>query len=121
MGEFVEETGRGHRQVGSRRVEAGEAGEAAAVPRRRTCDAEAGGVWDVSGPPGRIGRRLPPVSAEFAIGGRWRPEGNAGGGILEDVAPGGPRVSWPCGPAPGFGGAADGQVAAASMAFSAGS
>ncbi|MFB7463539.1 hypothetical protein ACFCZ1_08520 [Streptomyces sp. NPDC056224] len=115
MSEIVEEIGRGHRRVGSRRVEAGEAG---AVPLRRTCDAEAGGVWDVAGPPGRIGPRLPPVSGESAIGGRYRPEGNAGGGIREGVAPERPRVSWPCGPAPGFGGAADAQVVAATQTAS---
>ncbi|MGW0775668.1 SRPBCC family protein [Streptomyces sp. NPDC002835] len=99
MSEIVEEINRVHREVGARQIEAG---EASTVLLRRTYDAEIADVWDAVTSPERIGRWFLPVSGEFKVGGRYQLEGNAGGEILECVAPERLRVSWLFGPDPGF-------------------
>ncbi|GGZ70174.1 SRPBCC domain-containing protein [Streptomyces subrutilus] len=100
MSEIVDEINRVHREVGLRRVPAGEAGT---VVLRRTFEAEAADVWDAVTSPERIGRWFMPVTGDFKVGGHYQLEGNAGGEILECVAPERLRVSWLFGPDPGFG------------------
>ncbi|MFE7389017.1 SRPBCC family protein [Streptomyces sp. NPDC057582] len=99
MSEIVEEVNRLHRKVGGRQVEEG---EARTVLLRRTYDAEVADVWDAVTSPERIGRWFLPVSGEFKVGGQYQLEGNAGGEILECVAPERLRVTWLFGPDPGF-------------------
>ncbi|PVE09168.1 SRPBCC family protein [Streptomyces scopuliridis] len=99
MSEIVDEINRLHREVGTRRVAAG---EARTVLLRRTYDADVADVWDAVTSPERIGRWFLPVSGEFKVGGRYQLEGNAGGEILECAAPARLRVSWLFGPEPGF-------------------
>lgn len=99
MSEIVEEINRLHREVGARRVAAG---EAATVLLRRTYDADVADVWDAVTSPERIARWFLPVSGEFEVGGHYQLEGNAGGEILECVEPERLRVSWLFGPDPGF-------------------
>ncbi|MGW1550808.1 SRPBCC family protein [Streptomyces sp. NPDC002346] len=99
MSEIVEEINRLHREVGGRQVEEG---EARTVLLRRTYDTEVADVWDAVTSPERIGRWFLPVSGEFKVGGQYQLEGNAGGEILECVAPERLRVTWLFGPDPGF-------------------
>lgn len=99
MSEIVEQVNRLHREVGRRQVGAG---EARTVLLRRTYDADIADVWDAVTSPERISRWFLPVSGEFRIGGQYQLEGNAGGEILECVAPERLRVSWLFGPDPGF-------------------
>ncbi|MGW1893927.1 SRPBCC family protein [Streptomyces sp. NPDC002004] len=99
MSEIVEEINRLHREVGTRQVAAG---EARTVLLRRTYDADVADVWDAVTSPDRIARWFLPVTGEFEVGGRYQLEGNAGGDILDCVAPERLRVSWLFGPEPGF-------------------
>uniref|UniRef100_A0AAU3H127 SRPBCC family protein n=1 Tax=Streptomyces sp. NBC_01401 TaxID=2903854 RepID=A0AAU3H127_9ACTN len=99
MGEIVDEIGRVHREVGTRRVASQEAGT---VLLRRTFDADAAEVWDAVTSPERIARWFLPVTGEFRVGGTYQLEGNAGGEILECVRQERLRVSWVFGPDPGF-------------------
>ncbi|MFJ3670609.1 SRPBCC family protein [Streptomyces sp. NPDC090106] len=99
MTDFVDQINRLHRQVGTRRVEAG---EARTVLMRRTYDAGIADVWDAVTSPERIARWFLPVSGEFEVGGRYQLEGQAGGEILECAEPERLRVSWLFGPDPGF-------------------
>ncbi|MET9623797.1 MULTISPECIES: SRPBCC family protein [unclassified Streptomyces] len=100
MSEIVDRINLVHREAGTRRVEAGEAGT---VLLRRTYDAGIADVWDAVTDPERLGRWFLPVTGEFKVGGRYQLEGNAGGEILECVEPERLRVSWLFGPDPGFG------------------
>ncbi|MFI9829118.1 SRPBCC family protein [Streptomyces sp. NPDC051913] len=99
MTDFVEEIKRLHREVGTREVDAG---DARTVLLRRTYEADIADVWDAVTSPERISRWFLPVSGEFKVGGRYQLEGQAGGEILECVAPERLRVSWLFGPDPGF-------------------
>ncbi|MFI9770734.1 SRPBCC family protein [Streptomyces sp. NPDC052415] len=99
MTEIVDEINRLHREVGTRRVEAG---EARTVVLRRSYDAEVADVWDAVTSPERIARWFLPVSGEFKVGGRYQLEGQAGGEILQCDEPNLLRVSWLFGPDPGF-------------------
>jgi uncharacterized protein YndB with AHSA1/START domain len=99
MTDFVEEIKRLHREVGTREVDAG---DARTVVLRRTYDADIADVWDAVTSPERIGRWFLPVSGDFKVGGHYQLEGQAGGEILECVAPERLRVSWLFGPDPGF-------------------
>ncbi|MFD9498445.1 SRPBCC family protein [Streptomyces sp. NPDC060035] len=99
MGEILDEINRVHREVGTRKAGAEEAGT---VLLRRTYDAEVADVWDAVTSPERIARWFLPVSGEFTAGGHYQLEGNAGGEILECVPPERLRVSWLSGPEPGF-------------------
>ncbi|MFE6187611.1 SRPBCC family protein [Streptomyces sp. NPDC056465] len=99
MSEIVEEISRVHREVGTRRVGQDEAGS---VLLRRTFDAGPADVWDAVTSPERIARWFLPVTGEFRPGGSYQLEGNAGGEIIECVAPERLRVSWRFGPDPGF-------------------
>ncbi|NNN32312.1 SRPBCC family protein [Streptomyces sp. S3(2020)] len=99
MSEIVDQIERGHREVATREIEAG---EAHAVLLRRAYDAGIADVWGAVTSPERIGRWFLPVSGEFRLGGRYQLEGHAGGEILACVAPERLRVSWLYGPDPGF-------------------
>ncbi|WP_053846641.1 SRPBCC family protein [Streptomyces sp. NRRL B-24085] len=99
MSEIADAINRTHRRVGTRQVESG---EARTVLLRRTYDAEIADVWDAVTSAERIARWFMPVSGELKVGGRYQLEGNAGGEILECVAPERLRVSWLYGPDPGF-------------------
>jgi uncharacterized protein YndB with AHSA1/START domain len=99
MTDIVDEINRLHREVGTRRVEAG---EARTVVLRRSYDAEVADVWDAVTSPERIARWFLPVSGEFKVGGRYQLEGQAGGEILQCDEPNLLRVSWLFGPDPGF-------------------
>lgn len=99
MSEIVDEINRVHRQVGARKVAAG---EARTIVLRRSYDAEVADVWDAVTSPERIGRWFLPVTGEFKVGGQYQLEGNAGGEILECAPPERLRVSWLFGPDPGF-------------------
>ncbi|AZP15558.1 SRPBCC family protein [Streptomyces aquilus] len=99
MTDFVEEIKRLHREVGTRKVDAG---DARTVLLRRTYDADIADVWDAVTSPERISRWFLPVSGDFKVGGHYQLEGQAGGEILECVEPERLRVSWLFGPDPGF-------------------
>ncbi|WP_328868984.1 SRPBCC family protein [Streptomyces sp. NBC_00287] len=99
MTEIIDEINRLHREVGTRRVEAG---EARTVLLRRSYDAEVADVWDAVTSPERIARWFLPVSGEFKVGGRYQLQGQAGGEILQCDEPNLLRVSWLFGPDPGF-------------------
>ncbi|MFJ2236188.1 SRPBCC family protein [Streptomyces sp. NPDC087859] len=99
MSEIVDQIDRGHREVGTRKVEAE---EAHAVLLRRTYDARIADVWGAVTSAERIGQWFLPVTGEFRPGGRYQLEGHAGGEILECVEPERLRVSWLYGPDPGF-------------------
>lgn len=99
MSEIVDQINRLHREVGTRKVEEG---EAHTVLLRRAYDAEIADVWDAVTSPERIGRWFLPVTGELKLGGRYQIEGHAGGEILECVEPERLRVSWLYGPDPGF-------------------
>ncbi|MFI8825103.1 SRPBCC family protein [Streptomyces sp. NPDC053431] len=85
------------REVGSRRVAAGHADT---VLLRRTYETAAEDLWEALTSAERLGRWFLPVTGELRPGGRYQLEGNAGGEILECVAPERLRVSWILGPAP---------------------
>jgi uncharacterized protein YndB with AHSA1/START domain len=99
MSEIVDQINRLHREVGTRKVEEG---EARTVLLRRTYDAEIADVWDAVTSPERIGRWFLPVTGELKLGGHYQIEGHAGGEILECAEPERLRVSWLYGPDPGF-------------------
>ncbi|MEU0304217.1 SRPBCC family protein [Streptomyces sp. NPDC006175] len=99
MGEILDEIGRVHRKVGTRRVGSEEAGT---VLLRRTFDAGRDEVWDAVTSPERIARWFLPVTGDFRVGGGYQLEGNAGGEILECARPERLRVSWLSGPDPAF-------------------
>ncbi|MFE3514486.1 SRPBCC family protein [Streptomyces sp. NPDC059166] len=99
MSGVLDEIGLVHREVGTLR--AGEE-EAGTVLLRRSFDAALAEVWDAVTTPERITRWFLPVTGEFRVGGKYQLEGNAGGEILECVAPERLRVSWLFGPDPGF-------------------
>ncbi|MBM7440804.1 SRPBCC family protein [Streptomyces sp. HB132] len=99
MSEIIEEIGRVHREVGTRRVATEDAGT---VLLRRTFDAGAAEVWSAVTSPERIARWFLPVTGDFRAGGNYQLEGNAGGEILECVPAERLRVSWLAGPDPGF-------------------
>lgn len=99
MGEIVDEIGRVHREVGTRRVGSDEAGT---VLLRRVFDAAPADVWEAVTSQERIARWFLPVTGDLRAGGNYQLEGNAGGEILECVPPERLRVSWLFGPDPGF-------------------
>jgi uncharacterized protein YndB with AHSA1/START domain len=80
-----------HREVGQRRIPAG---DGRAVRLSREYDAPIDDVWDAVTNPERIGRWFLPLSGDFRVGGRYQLEGNAGGEILACERPHLLRVSW---------------------------
>jgi uncharacterized protein YndB with AHSA1/START domain len=86
-----------HREVGRRRITAGEA--RSAVLRRRY-DATVEDVWDACTKPDRIDRWLLPVSGDLRVGGRFSLQGNASGEILRCEPPRLLTVTWVYGDRP---------------------
>ena len=65
-----------HREIGRRRIAAGEARTALI---RRRYDAPIEDVWDACTDPNRINRWFLPVSGDLRVGGTFSLEGNASG------------------------------------------
>jgi uncharacterized protein YndB with AHSA1/START domain len=80
-----------HREVGRRRIAAGEA--RTAVLRRRY-DAPIEDVWGACTEPDRINRWFLPVTGDLRIGGSFSLEGNASGEILRCEPPHLLAVTW---------------------------
>jgi uncharacterized protein YndB with AHSA1/START domain len=80
-----------HREVGRRRIAAGEA--RTAVLRRRY-DAPIEDVWEACTVPDRINRWFLPVTGDLRVGGSFSLEGNASGEILRCEPPHLLAVTW---------------------------
>jgi uncharacterized protein YndB with AHSA1/START domain len=80
-----------HREVGSRRVAAG---EARTVLLRRSYDAEVQDVWEACTDPNRMNRWFLQVSGDLRPGGTYQLEGNANGEILRCEPPRRLTVTW---------------------------
>jgi uncharacterized protein YndB with AHSA1/START domain len=80
-----------HREVGSRRIAAG---EARAVLLRRTYHARIEDVWDACTDPDRMNRWFLQVSGDLRRGGTYQLEGNASGEILRCEPPRLLAVTW---------------------------
>ena len=91
MIDIVREIEAAEREVGERRIPAG---EARVIRLRRTYDAPIEDVWDALTSPERISRWFLPISGDYRIGGRYQFEGNAGGEILACDRPHRLRVTW---------------------------
>jgi uncharacterized protein YndB with AHSA1/START domain len=85
------------REIGYRRIAAGEARTAII---RRWYDAEIEDVWDACTSPERIGRWFLPVTGKFRLGGTFHLKGNASGEVLHCEPPRLLRVSWAYGGRP---------------------
>ena len=93
----MSETVEVRREVGRRRIAAGEA--RSAVLRRRY-DAPVEDVWDACTNPRRIDRWLLPVSGDLRAGGSFSLQGNASGEILRCEPPRLLTVTWVYGDRP---------------------
>ncbi len=93
----MSETTELYREVGHRRIAAGEA--RSAVLRRRY-DAPIEDVWDACTNPRRIDRWLLPVSGDLRAGGNFSLQGNASGEILRCEPPRLLTVTWVYGDRP---------------------
>jgi uncharacterized protein YndB with AHSA1/START domain len=91
MIDIVRELEAEQREVGRKRMPAG---EARTVQLRRTFDAPIDDVWDAFTSPERIGRWFLPISGDYRIGGRYQFEGNAGGEILACDRPHLLKATW---------------------------
>jgi uncharacterized protein YndB with AHSA1/START domain len=80
-----------HRQVGTRRIPAG---EARTVMLQRRYGAPIEDVWDACTDPERINRWFLPVTGDLHYGGNYQLEGNAGGEILNCKPPHLLKVTW---------------------------
>jgi uncharacterized protein YndB with AHSA1/START domain len=79
------------REIGHRRIAAGEARTAII---RRWYDASLEDVWDACTTPERIARWFLPVAGELRLGGAFHLKGNASGKVLHCEPPRLLRVSW---------------------------
>jgi uncharacterized protein YndB with AHSA1/START domain len=86
-----------HREIGRRRIAAG---EARTVLIRRRYHAPIQDVWEACTDPERLNRWFLPVSGDLRAGGRFRLEGNAGGEILRCEPPRLLAVTWVYGDLP---------------------
>jgi len=86
-----------HREVGRRRIAAGEA--RTAVIRRRY-DAPVQGLWDACTDPARLNRWFLKVSGDLRVGGTFSLAGNASGEILRCEPPRLLTVTWVYGDRP---------------------
>jgi uncharacterized protein YndB with AHSA1/START domain len=86
-----------HREVGHRRIGAGEARSALI---RRRYDAPVEDVWDACTNPKRIDRWLLPVSGDLRVGGSFSLQGNASGEILRCEPPRLLTLTWVYGDRP---------------------
>jgi uncharacterized protein YndB with AHSA1/START domain len=91
INDIVNEIEAVHREVGERRIPAG---EARVIRLRRDYDAPIDDVWDALTNPERIGRWFLPISGDYRLGGRFQFEGNAGGEILECERPHRLKMTW---------------------------
>jgi uncharacterized protein YndB with AHSA1/START domain len=80
-----------HREVGSRRLPAG---EGRTVLLRRRYDAPIEEVWNACTDPDRINRCFLPVTGDLRLGGTYQLKGNAGGEILRCEPPRLLKVTW---------------------------
>src|SRR5215831_1415760 len=79
------------RQVGARRMPAG---EARSLTIRRTYAGSVDDVWDAITSAERIPRWFLPVSGDLRLGGRYQLQGNAGGEITRCEPPRHLAVTW---------------------------
>lgn len=86
-----------HRQVGNRRIPAG---EGRTVLLRRRLGAPIEDVWDALTDPDRINRWFLPVTGDLHLGGSYQLKGSAGGEILRCQPPHLVRVTWVLGDNP---------------------
>jgi uncharacterized protein YndB with AHSA1/START domain len=86
-----------YREVGRRRIAAGEARTAL---MRRRYEAPIEDVWDACTNPDRINRWFLPVTGDFRAGGTFQLEGNASGEILRCEPPRLLTVTWAYGDRP---------------------
>jgi uncharacterized protein YndB with AHSA1/START domain len=91
MIDIVREIEATHREVGERRLAAG---DARTIRLQRDYDAPIEDVWDALTKPERIGRWFLPITGDYRLGGHYQFEGNAGGTILECERPHRLKVSW---------------------------
>jgi uncharacterized protein YndB with AHSA1/START domain len=91
MTDILDEVDTIQREVGSRRIVAG---EGRSVIVRRRYDASIDDVWDALTNPERIGRWFLPISGDYRVGGHYQFEGNAGGVILSCERPHRLRATW---------------------------
>lgn len=85
------EAGETQRDVGRRRIAAGEARTARI---RRRYDAPVEDVWEACTDPERLARWFLPISGELRVGGTFQLQGNAGGEILRCEPPHLLAVTW---------------------------
>jgi uncharacterized protein YndB with AHSA1/START domain len=86
-----------HREIGHRRIPAG---DGRTVVLRRSYDAPIEEVWDTITDPERINRWFLPVTGDLRLGGRYQLEGNAGGEILRCEPPHLLKITWEVGDNP---------------------
>jgi uncharacterized protein YndB with AHSA1/START domain len=79
------------REVGTRRIAAG---EGRAIRIRRAYDAPIDDVWDALTNPDRISRWFLPITGDFRTGGRFQLQGNAGGEIISCDRPHRLKLTW---------------------------
>ncbi len=91
MSDIVDQINAVHREIGEKRIPAG---EATVVVLRRSYDASVEDVWDACTDPERLRRWFLPVTGDLRLGGSYQLEGNAGGEILRCEPPRLLRVSW---------------------------
>jgi uncharacterized protein YndB with AHSA1/START domain len=91
MSDIVDQINAVHRELGAKRIPAG---EATVVVLRRSYDASVADVWDACTDPERLRRWFLPVSGDLTLGGEYQLEGNARGEILVCEAPRLLRVTW---------------------------
>ena len=91
MTNMLDEVDTIQREVGSRRIKAG---EGKSVVLRRRYDAPIDDVWNALTTPERIGRWFLPISGDYRVGGHYQFEGNAGGQILSCERPNRLHVTW---------------------------
>jgi uncharacterized protein YndB with AHSA1/START domain len=94
MIDVVHEINAVQRQVGTRRLEAG---EARTITITRTYNTPADDLWDAITNPERIPRWFLPVSGELRVGGHYRIEGNASGTIERCDPPHSFAATWELG------------------------
>jgi uncharacterized protein YndB with AHSA1/START domain len=91
MIDIVSQINETHRELGNRRIPAG---EGRAVLLRRSYDAPIEDVWSACTDPDRIKRWFMPITGDLRVGGTYQLEGNAGGEILRCEPPRLLKVTW---------------------------
>ncbi|RMI46434.1 SRPBCC family protein [Streptomyces triticirhizae] len=91
MADFIDDINAVHREVGRRRIPAGD-GHTVVLSRRYEATLE--DVWNACTTPERLARWLAPVTGDLREGGSYQLEGNAGGKILACERPHLLRVTW---------------------------